>query len=60
MGYSACAPLQALSVGGVQLSLRATADKMAKVMSEPLKRRIIFMCGGAVVLLFLFYLLLQQ
>lgn len=42
------------------MSLRATADKMAKVMSEPLKRRIIFMCGGAVVLLFLFYLLLQQ
>lgn len=52
--------MQALSMGGVQLSLRATADKMAKVLSEPLKRRVIFMGGGVVVVLFLLYLWLKQ
>lgn len=55
-----CAPMQALSMGGVQLSLRATADKMVKVMSEPQKRRVVFMGSGAVVLLFLLYLWLKR
>ncbi|KAL4450583.1 hypothetical protein ABPG77_000939 [Micractinium sp. CCAP 211/92] len=50
----------ALSMGGVQLSLRATADKMVKVMSEPQKRRVVFMGSGAVVLLFLLYLWLKR
>jgi len=45
-----------MSFGGVQLSLRATADKMGKVINEPQKRRIIYMAGGASVLLFLLYL----
>lgn len=52
--------LQAMSMGGVQLSLRATADKMAKVMNEPQKRRMVLMAGGAAVLLFLLYLWLRR
>ncbi|PSC68773.1 bet1-like SNARE 1-1 isoform X2 [Micractinium conductrix] len=50
----------ALSMDGVQLSLRATADKMAKVMSEPQKRRMVYMAGAAAVLLFFLYLWLQR
>ncbi|KAL4439668.1 hypothetical protein ABPG75_002669 [Micractinium tetrahymenae] len=50
----------ALSMGGVRLSLRATADKMAKVMTKPHNRRVIYLAGGAVVLLFLFYLWLKR
>ena len=47
-------------MGGVQLSLRATADKMTKVMSEPQKRRMVYMAGAAAMLLFFLYLWLQR
>ncbi|PSC74744.1 bet1-like SNARE 1-1 isoform X2 isoform A [Micractinium conductrix] len=50
----------AFSMGGVQLSLRATADKMTKVMSEPQKRRMVYMAGAAAMLLFFLYLWLQR
>lgn len=48
--------LQSLSMGGVQISLKATADKMGRVMSEPQQRRIVYAAGGAALLLFLLYL----
>lgn len=57
-----CAPChppllpQSLGMGGVQLSLRATADKMNRVLSEPARRRQLYMAGGAALLLFLLYL----
>lgn len=50
----------ALSMGGVQLSLRATADKMTKVLNEPQKRRVIYTAGAAAALVFLLYLWLRQ
>lgn len=49
-----------MSMGGVQLSLRATADKMGRVMSEPARRRQIYMAAGAAVLLFLLYVWLWR
>lgn len=51
---------QSMSMGGVQLSLRATADKMTRVMNEPTRRRQIYLAGGAAVLLFFFYLWLRR
>jgi hypothetical protein len=47
-----------MSMGGVQLSLRATADKMGKVMSEPHKRRMVLIAGGGALLFFCLYLFL--
>lgn len=52
--------LQALSMGGVQLSLRATADKMGRVLSEPSRRRQVYWAGCAAVLLFFLYLLMRR
>ena len=57
---AALAPAQSMSMGGVQLSLRATADKMGRVMSEPARRRQIYMAAGAAVLLFLLYVWLWR
>lgn len=50
---------QALSMGGVQLSLRATADKMSRVLSEPARRRQLYLAAGGALLLFLLYLWLR-
>lgn len=52
--------LQAMSMGGVQLSLRATADKMGRVLSEPSRRRQVYWAGCAAVLLFFLYLWLRR
>lgn len=49
-----------MSMGGVQLSLRATADKMSRVMAEPHKRRMIYMAGSAAVFLFVVYVWLAR
>ncbi|PRW20714.1 bet1-like SNARE 1-1 isoform X1 [Chlorella sorokiniana] len=49
----------ALSMGGVQLSLRATADKMSRVLSEPARRRQVYWAAGGALLLFLLYLWLR-
>ncbi len=47
-------------MGGVQLSLRAAADKMSRVMSEPHKRRLVYLAGGGAALLFLLYVWLSR
>ena len=47
-------------MGGVQLSLRATADKMGRVLSEPSRRRQVYWAGCAAVLLFFLYLWLRR
>lgn len=57
---AAAAAVQSMSMGGVQLSLRATADKMSKVMAEPHKRRMVYVAGGVAVLLFLVYVWLAH
>ena len=54
------AAAQSMSMGGVQLTLRATADKMSRVMSEPRQRRLVAVAGGAAVVLFLLYVWLWR
>ena len=51
---------QSMSMGGVHLTLRATADKMSRVMSEPRQRRLVAAAGGAAVVLFLLYVWLWR
>lgn len=50
----------AQSMGGIQLGLGASVDKFKKVMNEPQGRKMVYMAGGAALLLFILYLWLWR